>query len=196
MDPSQVAIIESLRVLVRDASKSRFQHLRSDAAHIVELTSDEAYSPVADHWMAVILLASNKFKLLFKIHFDTTKAARVGEKKSHERSVAYQETNLRDFDQLKEYCNLVGGAIKQALGEEHSSAGLSLPLALRGFDELFFRDRVISSKGTRFHDAWRVESQGFTITCSSDIRVMAWDAFTTVNYEVTQASDEGDMEFL
>lgn len=84
--------------------------------------------------MALILVANSDFRLLIKVHCNECDIKSLA-KEALQFSDVDLNTGLIDF--IKELTNLLGGALKRSLESANLQIGLSLPLMIRGFDELF-----------------------------------------------------------
>lgn len=115
------------------------------------------------HWMAMILVANSDFRIAVKIHYNDTDMITLAKSVLLMDDVVpilsknkNSSSCIQDF--TKEFANLLGGTIKRSLDLCDLNNGLSLPLLVRGFDDLFSQPsnrsethcRVFSEKGKKF----------------------------------------------
>lgn len=86
--------------------------------------------PVYARRMAMILVASGVLKMTLKVQYNIPDVIKISE--------TLDADTPKEIDSLmKEYCNLVGGTVKRILEDTELIVGLSIPVAYRGFDEIF-----------------------------------------------------------
>lgn len=115
------------------------------------------------NWMAMILVANADFRIAVKIHYHDTDLINLAQSvlaldeisATSSKNVS-SSSCIQDF--AKEFANLLGGTIKRSLDHSRLNNGLSLPLLVRGFDDLFSQPsnrsethcRVFFEKGKKF----------------------------------------------
>jgi CheY-specific phosphatase CheX len=90
--------------------------------------------------MVLILLSGPEIHLTFKMFFNSEKARFLIEKTYGDINFK-NEVSKYSVDAMKEVANLVVGHMKILLEKSDIKSEISLPIALRGYDELFFKDR-------------------------------------------------------
>lgn len=86
------------------------------------------------NWMSLILVANTDFRLLIKIHCNETDVRKMA---NEALQVVDTSSKQAMIDFVKELTNLLGGAVKRSIEASSIQCGLSLPLLIKGFDELF-----------------------------------------------------------
>lgn len=178
-----------LQNLVRQSAVSRLK-LYSQREDIVV---EEIENPprVFAHWMSIILVAGRALRATFKAHY-MTKEAKYYALKAYAKPIE-ELTEQQAADYMKEYCNLTAGNIKRLLEVNSVSAGISLPLVTRGFDEVFF---PITPGQFIFRDHWRMVSEGHPLDCSVVIEVYDEAQLKDLKIDDQSEEDLGEVDFL
>lgn len=147
---------------------------------------------VLAHWMSLILISGRALRVTLKAHFMSADAkvlaCEVYGKKPEEIEVA----QASDF--IKEFSNLSGGALKKAMEGDDSPLGISLPLVMRGADEIFF---PMAGQDVAFIDRWKIYNAHTSIICSAIVEIYDFAALQAIptNIDDMDSSDDG-IEFL
>lgn len=96
--------------------------------------------------LSLILVANADFRLLIKVHCNESDVRTLA-KEALQYVEQGRDDGLTDF--IKELTNLLGGALKRTLEVSRIQIGLSLPLMIRGFDELF-SEKIASTESSIF----------------------------------------------
>lgn len=181
-----------LRMMIRDLSLRRL----SDISGYQDIRLLESPSPddfIYGAHLTVIQLAAKELRLTFKTHFDLDAVQILARRKADAIRTFEQQLKVSN-DLFKEYSNLVAGGIAQQLHLNAIVAGISLPLATSGFNE------IISSDAPRPHsssDYWEIHGEGFHFTCSLVAEIFdktSLDRFTYDNASLD--GDSGTIEIL
>ena len=192
-DDENAEKILNLQKIIRDVSSIKFSQQAKDVLVNVEKYENQDAS-MLNQWLTLILISGTKIKICFKSHFSNTSViSHLAHKFNNDKNKLSLDMG---FDLLKEFCNLVGGGIKECLVSENRTMGLSLPLLTRGFDEVLFVDRMKRSNKKPFRDIWRLSTPHNTIICSSEIYVIDWSSLDEVDMPKTEQEDGGELEFL
>jgi len=97
---------------------------------------EKIYSKVIGHLLVAIIVQGAGFRLTLKAHPDLTPLKNSCAKICGIPVSDVDEHQIRDC--VREYLNIVGGGIQAELSRMDLESRLSLPVATRGFDELFF----------------------------------------------------------
>jgi hypothetical protein len=191
MDENQ-QIFENLFKVVMTASEARMHSVLHDDK--IELVKEKFPNLMPGEWVSLILLSSDQLRIFFKIFFDVqTIQTILEEKKISIFNEVEKENMLKDF--MREYCNLVGGYINATLEKLELQMTMSLPLALKGFDDFFF---PFADSKNSFEKQWSLKclDNQFFCTCLVEI----FDAKSLENFRnfVPEPLDlkEGDVDFL
>jgi hypothetical protein len=120
-------ISDQLRVLLENQVKSYFLNSELKSASI---TSEDA-TVFFYNRLSLILLGGADFRMLIKIHSNESDIAVMAKEALGEGG------DIAAVDFVKELANVLGGSVKRAMESAELQVGLSLPLSIRGFDELF-----------------------------------------------------------
>jgi hypothetical protein len=142
--------------------------------------------PVRGHWMTIIQLISDQFKVHFKNYFHTPDLAGLSQKTFHKPKFEIGTTQIIDFS--KEYCNLMAGEVKWFFSEQGFSVEQSLPMQMLSFDELFFfRNEYF----LLFERNWRLKGKEGSVINSLRFEILDPEAFETLdtNIDLTTKRD-------
>lgn len=103
--------------------------------------------------MIFIMMSGNDIKLMYSLHYMQALAAKLATHKLDREKNQFSSNLLTAF--LKEYVNIIAGNIKAMFLAEQVQIGHSLPIALQGFNELFFRENYTSDHTS----CWSLKNQ-------------------------------------
>jgi CheY-specific phosphatase CheX len=178
--------LEKMRDLVRNVSIDRFRRAsQEESFKLLETTGGK--KNIYDHWMALILVSGKALRITFKVHFNiksTKKMASPIYGKSPEKIEIRQ---AKDF--IKEFCNLAAGYIKKIFEDQSLDVGISLPLVIRGFDEVFFERQI---KKTIIEDSFRIENSGIGVVCTNIVEIFNQNLLDGIDINVEEEEEEID----
>ena len=137
--------------------------------------------------MLLILVSGKALRITFKVHFNiksTKKMASPIYGKSPEKIEIRQ---AKDF--IKEFCNLSAGYIKKIFEDQSLDVGISLPLVIRGFDEVFFERQI---KKTIIEDSFRIENSGIGVVCTNIVEIFNQNLLDGIDINVEEEEEEID----
>ena len=141
--------------------------------------------------MALVLISGKPVKLTFKAHFMESEAKNLATKVYHKPVTSISTEQALDF--MKEFCNITAGSLKKMLHEQGLITGISLPLVVRGFDEIYFSpsDELMS-----FEDHWRLSASAVKVICSINIEIYQPEVISTLQPLGSSGDLAGEVEFL
>jgi hypothetical protein len=142
------------------------------------------------NWMAIILISNSDFRLTVKIYCKESDVLDLG-KQAFSNLEDRSQLSISDF--VKELANLLGGAVKRSLESAGITSGLSLPLLVHAFDDLFFLKGPSSESFlTNYHS----DGKGFFVQLYFEfLTVTAKEKL--VNLQIVNPSvGTGEFEFL
>jgi hypothetical protein len=107
----------------------------------------------------MITIAGLNFQIMIKAHFDPLTCIQAF---AADKSIRWFE------DSLREYCNLLAGALKKVFQNQNILCGISLPIVTAGSDELFFSDQIRSNRFTECFDL-KFSNVGMTMMMTVDV---------------------------
>lgn len=109
--------------------------------------------------MSMITVAGKDLRIFLKVHYRSSLFA---------GKIPHVTTRKHCEDFFNEFCNLWAGAVKQSLLLCNVVCGISLPIALPGFDEFIFSDKI---RPHRFVDcyAMRIAGAAAVLTTAVDV---------------------------
>lgn len=177
--------------LLRSSSLSRLKsHSKIED---IELAEPDADVPVFGHWMGIILLSGPDLRVTFKVHYGSRKVRALAASAIGQAAKELSLNQIADF--MREYCNMTAGHLKGFLDRGGLEVGISLPLIIRGFDEIFFS----AQDGKRvFGEMWKLHYAEAELTCSASVEVFEPAALYKVPKDVAleEETEEGAVDFL
>ena len=179
------ALQQLLKQLVRKTSLSRLNALlnRSD----IEIQDASENPDIATPWVGLILVTSDSIQVDFKIQCDNESVKFFAEQLNHQNDATQ---NHAANDLLYEYCNLVGGYIKNTLDQQQVAFKLSLPLITHNADNLIIN---VSTDANIFYDYWKLVIGNRSLFCSVAFEVKDDIVLTG---EILEFADSGEIKFL
>lgn len=166
-----------LQNMIRELSRRRF----TDISNRSELELSDSLSPddfIYGAHLTVIQLAAKDLRLTFKTHFNLSDVKVLTQRQSSgERSS--EQIMKSSYDLFKEYSNLVAGGIAQQLHDSGTVAGISLPIATSGFNEIISSDLP---RPQSYNDYWDIKGQDFSFSCSIFIEIFGTEALDQLVY--------------
>lgn len=182
MPPDKIADIKEISQnisLARIKSSSKRDDLK--------FTEVDTNLAVLAYWMSFVLVSGESIRIIFKAHFSSSDAQILASSTydSKPENVSFDQA----FDFMKEFCNLVAGGIKKKLEDSGLSAGISLPILVRGFDEFFFTgnpDKKI------FFERWKISGDQVNLFCSLQLEFIDLDKIknTIFDKDISNLDDD------
>lgn len=183
--------------LIRYLSKQRFTDISARPV------TDVRDHPQPDDFVygshqTVIQIASRDLRITFKSHFklgNTRVLTERGRENNKNRGQPAEKSARHlqklTYDLFMEYSNLVAGGISQHLHANGIVAGISLPMATSGFDELISSDEL---RETSYFDYWIIAGEEYQFTCTVCVDLLTEDWLKTFRFVAPTglgSSDEG-----
>ncbi len=183
---------QHLYTMIRELSRKRFADITARRDLIIE-EHDHPDDFIYGSHLTVIQIAAKDLRITYKSHFNLSDVMALTQRKgAPERS--HEQILKSSYDLFKEYNNLVAGGITQQLHSCCIVAGISLPIATSGFDELISSDEVRTS---RLYDFWRIRGEGFHFTCSVYAEILETELLDLFVYgDIAMDDDGGEIELL
>lgn len=192
-------IKEKLKEIIRQAAESRTRvHARDDNFALVERSNNTKIGQIQGNWMSLILITGDPLKITLKLHFSHTDIKNL----IHPFYSAESANDISDqqsMDFIKELSNLTAGYLEQAFSEMSVPLGISLPLATRGYYEIFSDYTPSNHPIIKLSDLWCIENDNTKIVGSVLMEITNADALKNLlTYETatTEDDDEGEFDFL
>ena len=185
----------SLRSIIDCAHEASRISLNSHA-RIKETTASPVQGYGGDvfgHWCGVIVVACEPARIIYKAHFMSQTAKALAGVKVGRTPENIPADLAADF--MREFCNMSAGAIKRALSNEASQAGISLPVVTRGFDEVF---QQYEHDPNSLHFYWTLGTPQGELVVTLNIVIADWVGLAKLKLNPIEQPDdqEGEMEFL
>ena len=189
---------KKLKEEVRGVSLRRMKNHACDETILLEDASElESSKSAIGQWLSLIFVSSSAVKMSFKTYYYTADANYFTSKALGLDSVdEISKDQVDDF--IKEFCNLVAGAIKESLELGGTKSLISLPLVTRGQDYVFFEIRKTDENPQVLTDIWDLTLNDHTITCRIVFEVWDKEAMNKIDLLAFGAEDEddGDIDFF
>ena len=189
---------EKLKQEVRNVSLRRMKnHACDEGIELEEVKELEIDKSIVGQWLSLIFVSSSAVKMSFKSFYYTKDANYFTSKAlGMESSDEVAKEQVDDF--IKEFCNLVAGAIKESLELGGTKSVISLPLVTRGQDYVFFQVKESDSDPMVITDIWDLNLNDHRITCRIVFEVWDKEAMNKIDLLAFGAEDEddGDIDFF
>ena len=138
--------------------------------------------------LSLILIGGGDFRMLLKIFSNKSDIYKMAETALGE---IRSESAIVDF--MKELANVLGGSIKRSMEASELQVGLSLPLSIKGFDELFS-----DQSRAAIQDVFQVSCQGQIFAVQVQVEFLTVEAKGQYDKIKFSSGDDssGDLEFL
>jgi len=181
--------LPSLINAIQEISKTRFSYHSGFNNLIIE------ESPVKDRgvvsfWMSLILISGKDIRVTFKTNYYQATIKKIMAKKFNKPIEQITTDQTKDF--VREFCNLVAGTTKTIFEQVGSKVGISLPLVLRGFDNLFFIEKINENHYTY---TWRLSEADSYVDCCCYVEVLSPNIFKDADMKFIEREDD-EVDFL
>ena len=164
---SKSECLEKLASIASQVSIDKLQVASKNRLSLQLVDFEKERETVYSKWLAMILLCGPHLEVTFKVHY-STEVGRSFLAKATKRTVdEVVFEKVQDF--FREYCNTFGGGFKAVLDSQNIVIGLSLPLSIRGSDEILFSRRKDYEKNVRF---WKLKADDAEIICSFHVEIL------------------------
>ena len=182
--------VDFLKNLCRDLSLKRlkkhsFMELitQNDLKRKIE-TDEES------QWISVIFVKGDNLQFIFKTQF-VTEDAKYFAHKAYGENEEGKNINKRQADEfMKEFCNLMGGGMKEHFEKNGLNTIMSLPLLTRGQDSVFFSPNNSDSYEDIFLDTWELKLDGKSLICEAFVEIYDKQTLPVICNEVDFAEEE------
>ena len=182
--------LAKLKELVRQVSITRFkQSSQNDEYNLLEVPKSSEKT-VFDHWMSLILISGKSLRITFKTHFNIKTCRKIASPIYGKKPDDIAVRQAQDF--VKEYGNLAAGFLKKIFEEQDVDVGISLPLVIRGFDEVFFDKTQDEAK---LEDCWRIDNGSTSLVCTSLLEVYQPEIIQELDFTIEDEEEE-EIDFL
>ena len=182
--------LAKLKELVRQVSITRFkQSSQNDEYNLLEVPKSSEKT-VFDHWMSLILISGKSLRITFKTHFNIKTCRKIASPIYGKKPDDIAVRQAQDF--VKEYGNLAAGFLKKIFEEQDVDVGISLPLVIRGFDEVFFDKTQDEAK---LEDCWRLDNGSTSLVCTSLLEVYQPEVIQELDFTIEEEEEE-EIDFL
>jgi CheY-specific phosphatase CheX len=189
---------DKIKLLVRHAAEDRVRkHSNQGNFNLVDVERYKA-GQVMGNWMSLILITGSPLKITLKLHFSHKHIKKlIFPLYRLESPEGISDQQSMDF--IKELCNLTAGYIEQAFEQKNISLGISLPLGIPGFYEIFADYTPSTSPILKYDDLWSLkfgdmEILGTVLIEVNDINAL--ENFASYDIVEDEDSDEGEFDFL
>ena len=166
------------------------QYSSTDEISVMDLNPEQLKF---NQYMCMIRISGDELRMAFRTHF-LVKEAR-GMTSSRFSRGPNSLTSDQVVDAMKEYCNETAGRLKFVLETSKIPVGHSLPFALRGFNEMLFKEHLQVTD----QDYWRLSGPGGFIDCSMYLYTTQESFLLRLNQikpEVLEEVDDNSVELF
>ena len=192
-------IKDKLKDVIRQAAESRTRvHARDDNFTLLEISENIQIGQIQGNWMSLILITGEPLKITLKLHFSHNDI-KVLIQPFYGAQSCSEISDKQSMDFVKELSNLIAGYLEQAFLGMNIPLGISLPLATRGYYEIFSDYSPSEHPIIKLSDLWTIENEDIKIVGSVLIEITNTNALNSLlDYETatSEDDDEGEFDFL
>ncbi len=190
------ALKARMGALYREAALSPLSHFAaSQQLAIKPLDADRLGMPLADN-MVLMSLSGPDLQLLFKLHFTHAQAhSRLSPPQAVEASLLCQPLPQKSIDYMKEIANQICGLLCRQFVNQGVFVGLSVPLYVRGYYDIYADYTDKNTPLLKFGDGWTLEGPFGELACSTYTEITG-DAGAASLLNITFNDENDDIEFL
>jgi CheY-specific phosphatase CheX len=182
--------LSKLKELVRQVSITRFKQSSQNENYNLLEVPKSSEKTVFDHWMSLILISGKSLRITFKTHFNIKTCRKIASPIYGKKPDDIAVRQAQDF--VKEFGNLSAGFLKKIFEEQDVDVGISLPLVIRGFDEVFFDKTEDLSK---LEDCWKIDNGSTSLVCTSLLEVYQPEIIDELDFNIEDEEEE-EIDFL
>ncbi len=193
----RLLIKEKIKSLVKEIALSRARTSVGDEVEIEEdFTSLEVGQVLKNH-MALIMIHGCAFRITLKLHFSLSQIQQICHH-YYGLSSSGEVTEHQTIDFVKELSNMIGGAVAVVLDDVGIDTGISLPLCMSGFYEVFSDYRELDTPYVKFNDIWKLHTEVVQIYGTAQIEIRDEELAEKLLYmdNPSETDDEGGIDFL
>tara|TARA_B100000029_G_scaffold214997_1_gene212861 strand:- start:382 stop:984 length:603 start_codon:yes stop_codon:yes gene_type:complete len=185
-----------LRNLCRSVSLERIKrHSFIDSITLGDLKRNISINQ-EQHWLSVIFVKSKGIRFIFKTQY-LTKDVRDFAANAYGENFGINNLSKRMMDEfVKEFCNLMGGGIKEHFEKNGLTSEMSLPLLTRGQDSVFFRPSSPDLYEEVLSETWELKLGGSSLVCEAYFEIYSRDSLARICNEVPLAEAGGEIELF
>jgi CheY-specific phosphatase CheX len=143
--------------------------------------------------LVLILVVSPSFYQSLKLFFNPDTCSLLLNKLFPKKKLSEMDQEKLCIDLFKEVANLSAGFIKKKLEDAGHSSDISLPICLRGYDDLFSHQGSYISSAT---DSWIFSSGSTQIMFSATTHQMTPDFKANIDPNLPIDNGNGDIDFF
>ena len=167
-------IYETLFTIMENISTDK---LEVSTRNKVKFTKETFTTDTVVHgkWLAMILLCGPDLEITFKVHYNSSVGRNLLSRSAGKEPTEIPHEKVQDF--FREVCNTCAGELKSILTKQEVVIGLSLPLSVRGSDQVMFTQRDDYFDNSHF---WHVKSDAGYLVCSVHVELINPDNVTKI----------------
>ncbi|MEE2744863.1 MAG: hypothetical protein VYD54_13195 [Bdellovibrionota bacterium] len=148
------------------------------------------------HWLSVIFVKSKGLRFIFKTSY-LTKDVREFASNAYGANFGQENLNKRMMDEfVKEFCNLMGGGIKEHFEKNGLTSEMSLPLLTRGQDGIFFRPSNPELYEELLSESWELKLGRSSLVCEAFFEIYSRESLVKICNEVPLMEAGGEIELF
>lgn len=145
--------------------------------------------PYLGYWLGLILVSGPGCRIVFKCFFSAEDVKKVAANVYAKKPEDIPLRQSHDF--IREFCNLTAGGLVKLFGNQGVSLGISLPIIIRGFDDIFYD--AVSDSIQSYEDIWSVSDGDSSFVFGALVEIIDPEVFSNVNFNMPdETSDEVD----
>ncbi len=191
------AIQAAICSIFRQASLQQMRQFSAcPSLELVELDEAYALGQVVSRQMVLIVISADELLVTFKLLFNATEADRLRQLKFPHPEAEEDAKNALTLDYVKELVNQICGRICRVFQVNGLSLGMSIPLSMHGFYEIY-TDYTAGGALHKFSHAWRINGEFGSMICTAQVEITQPHAVDNLQIlDEPTPNDDDELEFL
>lgn len=168
-----------------------------EALELEEMSDNFVLGQVISRQMTLIVISGPDLSAQFKIHFNNSEGDKLRQSKFG-AAPSETEARVKTLDYFKELTNQICGRICRIFQVNNIPLGISIPLSLRGFYEIYTSYTPSNGALTKFGLAWRIRGDFGSFVCTTHVEINNPEAFSNLQHvdDPSSSNDNEEMVFL
>lgn len=188
--------VDNIGQILKNASLHQTRLLSGcDSVEVRAVATGFELGQVVSRRMTLIVISGTELSIFFKLHFNSREGSHLRRRKPLASGEA--DAVVETTDCMKELTNLICGQVCRIFQRNNLTLSMCIPLAMRGFYELYADYTPTEKPLTRFGQAWQLAGDFGSLTCTAYVEIADPSALHQLQYlDEPPVSDDDEMEFL
>ncbi len=169
-----------------------------ETLELAEMGPDFKLGQVVSRRINLIVISAPEIMMILKIHFNPSEADQLRRIKFPDQCTDPAVAAAKTADYMKELTNQMCGRICRIFQQGDLALGMSIPLSMHGFYELYTDYTPSDGVLKKFGQGWRIQGDFGSLVCTAQVEIMDPNAVNNLQLadEQPPEDDDGEVEFL